>query len=172
MNEVSVKRIRQDLGETLLAEESYRGDFTIVVPREKVVEVCKYLRETDYHLFDLFIDIAAVDYSKYVKQEPERFALIYQIYSLRYKERIRVKTFVPESDPRIQTITGIWAAANWFEREAFDMMGIEFDGHPDLRRILCHDDFVGHALRKDYPIQKRQKLSAPADMYKPFELKK
>ena len=77
---------------------------------------------------------------------------------------MRVKIFIPESNPKVSTITGLWPAANWFEREAFDMMGIAFDGHPDLRRILCHGDFVGHALRKDYPIQKRQKLSKPADV--------
>ena len=77
---------------------------------------------------------------------------------------MRVKIFIPESNLKVSTITTLWPAANWFEREAFDMMGIIFDGHPDLRRILCHDDFVGHALRKDYPIQKRQKLSRPADV--------
>ncbi len=171
MNETGLKKVKEDLGKMVLAVEIYRGDVTIVVPRDKILDVCQYLKNSEDHLYDLFIDIAAIDYSKYVKAQPERFALIYQLYSLRYKERTRIKVFIPQQDPRIQSINVLWAAANWFEREAFDMMGIRFEGHPDLRRILCHDDFVGHALRKDYPIQKRQKLKKVADMYKPFVLK-
>ena len=164
MNETGLKKLKEDLGNTVLGVEEYRGDITIIVPCEKILEVCKYLRDSEEQLYNLFIDLASIDYSKFVKAQPERFALIYHLFSLRFKERVRVKIFIPEANPKVQTITELWPAANWFEREAYDMMGIAFEGHPDLRRILCHDDFIGHALRKDYPIQKRQKLIKPVNV--------
>ena len=89
---------------------------------------------------------------------------LYQLYSTARNHRFRVKVAVRDDSVTVPSISDLWGIANWEEREVYDMYGIRFTGHPNLRRILCHDEFVGHALRKDYPINKRQKLSAPSEM--------
>ena len=103
------------------------------------------------------MDLTVVDY---LGKEP-RFEVVYHLYSLKYNRRVRIKARISESDTSIDSIVPIWISANWFEREAFDMYGIVFNGHPELRRLLLYEGFEGHPLRKDYPIKKRQPLIGP-----------
>jgi NADH-quinone oxidoreductase subunit C len=90
-----------------------------------------------------------------------RFAVVYHFYSVRLKHRLRVEVLLDEEDAEVESLTPLWAGANWLEREVWDMFGIRFKGHPDLRRILMYDGFVGHPLRKDYPVKRRQPLIGP-----------
>ena len=103
--------------------------------------------------FAMLIDVTAVDW---MDRRDERFEVVYHLMSLRHLFRLRVKVAVPESDPKIASLTSIWSSANFLERECWDMYGVVFDGHPDLRRLLMYSEFVGHPLRKDYPVQKKQ----------------
>jgi NADH-quinone oxidoreductase subunit C len=124
------------------------GELTIVVSREQIVDICQVLKEDlDLH-YNMLMDIAGVDY---LGREP-RFEVVYHLYSIPHNSRLRLKVRVPESDLAVPSVTPLWSTANWHEREAFDMLGIEFSGHPDLRRIYMPDDYPGHPLRKDFPI--------------------
>ena len=117
-------------------------------------QVAEFLRDEPSLRMDMFVDLTCVD-----RQPAEpRFDVVLHIYSLDKKYRVRLLSGVPENQASIATLVPVWPGANWFEREAFDMYGVRFDGHPDLRRILMYDEFVGHPLRKDYPKEKRQPL--------------
>ncbi len=142
---------------TLEATE-FRGELTLVVPRDKVREVISTLKGDPKLNFNLMADLFAVDYSTYPTPMPERFSVIYNLYSMGTGRRVFLKVWVSEQDSRIASIHDLYAAANWFEREAWDLFGIHFTGHPNLSRILCHAEFEGHALRKDYPADHYQRL--------------
>lgn len=129
---------------------SFRGDCSITIKRDKSKEILKFLKNDESLDFDYLIDVTAVDY-KDVRQP--RFNVVYHLMSVKFRHRIRIKVEVPEEDCWIETVSDLWATANWHERECFDMFGIEFRGHPDLRRILLPEDWEGHPLRKDYPVQ-------------------
>jgi NADH-quinone oxidoreductase subunit C len=135
------------------------GDATVVIDRDGTLEVFRVLREHPDLSFDLLRDVTVVDY---LGRAP-RFEVVYHLYSLGKSHRVRVKIRVPEEDPSVPSLSGIWKSANWLEREAWDMFGIRFAGHPDLRRILMYEEFVGHPLRKDYPFNKRQPLTPERD---------
>jgi NADH-quinone oxidoreductase subunit C len=107
--------------------------------------------------FNFLMDLTAVDYLGKIP----RFEVVYHLYSLRHNHRLRVKAPVKEDDPTIDSLASIWKSADWYEREVWDLYGIKFLGHPDLKRILLYEEFVGHPLRKDYPIDKRQPLIGP-----------
>ena len=120
----------------------------------------QYLKDSADVKFDMLVDIAGIDYLTYPNHEGPRFAVSYAFKSLNNPGvRIRLKVLVPENSLNVPTISDLYANANWYEREVYDLFGIVFDGHPDLRRLLNHVEFVGHPLRKDYPAQKRQWLS-------------
>ena len=123
-----------------------RGELTLTVPSESIVEVLTAIRDAGYNAFE---DATAVDW---LPSEP-RFQLSYHIVSHQYKERIRIKTWVSSDDPAIQSVTSVWPGANYYEREIFDLFGIRFEGHPNLRRILMPEEWIGHPLRKDYPVE-------------------
>jgi NADH-quinone oxidoreductase subunit C len=127
----------------------FRGETTVVVPREHLLRAAEFLVNDRALQFTFLSDITAVD--KF-PLEP-RFELNYHLLSLEYRKRIRLKVRIPGDDPQVQSVTSIWPAANWHEREAFDLMGIRFEGHPDLTRILMPDDWEGYPLRKDYPVE-------------------
>ena len=127
----------------------FRGETTVVVPREHLRRAAEFLVNDRALQFTFLSDITAVD--KF-PLEP-RFELNYHLLSLEYRKRIRLKVRIPGEDPQVQSVTPIWPAANWHEREAFDLMGIRFEGHPDLTRILMPDDWEGYPLRKDYPVE-------------------
>ncbi len=123
---------------------------SVVVKKDWIVDICRYLHDEPTLSFDHLQDLCGVDY--HGKREP-RFEVVYNLYSVRYRHRIRLKALVPADAPSIKTVTSIWAGANWHERECFDMFGIVFKEHPDLRRILMPEDWEGHPLRKDYPLK-------------------
>jgi NADH-quinone oxidoreductase subunit C len=123
-----------------------RGELTLTVPSESIVEALTAIRDAGYNAFE---DVTAVDW---LPSEP-RFQLSYHIVSHQYKERIRIKTWVSSNDLAIQSITPVWPGANYYEREVFDLFGIRFEGHPNLRRILMPEEWIGHPLRKDYPVE-------------------
>jgi NADH-quinone oxidoreductase subunit C len=123
-----------------------RGELTLTVPPEKICEALAAVKNAGYNAFE---DMTAVDW---FPSEP-RFQLSYHIVSHKFKERIRLKAWLDSTDPEVESITSVWAGANYYEREVFDLFGIRFDGHPNLRRILMPDDWVGHPLRKDYPVE-------------------
>jgi NADH-quinone oxidoreductase subunit C len=133
------------------------GDATARVDRERIEDVLAFLRDDPELEFEMLTDLTAVDY---LGEQP-RFEVVYHLYSVAHNHRVRVKVRVPEDDPAIASAVPLYASANWMEREVFDLYGIRFDGHPDLRRILLYDEFEGHPLRKDYPKEKRQPLLGP-----------
>lgn len=134
-----------------------QGDATAVVRREAIRRVMDFLKNDPRLRFNLLVDITAVDY---LGRKP-RFDVVYHLLSLSFKNRLRIKIRVEEANPEVDSLTPLWGNANWLEREVWDMFGIRFTGHPNLKRILMYEEFQGHPLRKDYPIQKRQPLIGP-----------
>lgn len=124
------------------------GEFTATVPASSIVEVCTRLKEN--HGFDMLADLCGSDRGP---EEDPRFEVNYHLFSTHHHNRVRLKVLLGEDAPNVETVTTIWKTANWHERETYDLVGIIFDGHPDLRRILLPSDFDGHALRKDYPLR-------------------
>ena len=126
------------------------GEVTVTVPREHVAEICSFLKTAPGLEFNLLSDLCAADRGP---EEEPRFEVNYHLFSTTKFHRLRLKVLLNDDDPRVETVTGVWRTANWHERETFDLMGIIFQGHPDLRRILLPDDWEGHALRKDFPLR-------------------
>jgi NADH-quinone oxidoreductase subunit C len=157
-----VAALQERFGAAVLATHQQHGDETIVVRRESVVEILRHCREAPALAFDMLTDLTAVDYLKFPRREDgPRFEVVYHLYSLAGNHRLRVKVPVEEDDAVVPTAVSIWPIANWLEREVWDMFGVRFDGHPDLKRLLLYEEFVGHPLRKDYPINRRQPLIGP-----------
>jgi NADH-quinone oxidoreductase subunit C len=154
----ALNRAKEILGAAVTSTHSYRGDETLIVDAAHIADVMKKLRDDPELFMNFLVDITAVDY---LGREP-RFEVVYHLRSFKSGARLRVKAPLadPEdgSNPALDTICPLWASANWFEREVWDLYGIKFRGHPDLRRILMYEEFVGHPLRKDYPKEKRQPL--------------
>lgn len=130
------------------------GEVTVQVPRASIADVCLALRDEPDFRFEILIDLCGVDYQTYGEGTwtGPRFAVVYHLLSLTHNRRIRLRAFLDDQYPRISTVVPIWECANWFEREAFDLFGILFDGHPDLRRLLTDYGFIGHPFRKDFPL--------------------
>lgn len=130
------------------------GELTIEVSLENLISVCEILKNDVDLAFDMVIDICGVDYSSYEGSRPyqTRYASVYHLLSVSNNHRIRVKTWLDNDFPVVDSVVDIWSGANWFEREAFDLLGILYSGHPDLRRILTDYGFIGHPLRKDFPL--------------------
>ena len=130
----------------------FRGEQRVIVPRAEAYDVLKWLR--DEQKFDLLVDLSCVDYLNY-RGATDRFGLVYLLAGTETNQRLNVRTFLNEPDLTIPSVVSLWAGANWMEREVWDMFGIQFENHPDLRRILLPDEFEAHQLRKDYPLQGR-----------------
>ena len=174
------------------ASHAFRGDETVVVSRDSLLEVARSLKEEPIFRMHFLMDLTAVDFSAFgakpsrgffvssgvpVGPLPDmptsngwpgppvdaRFAVVYHFFSLTHKHRLRVEVLLQEEDPEVDSVTPLWAGAGWLEREVWDMFGIRFRGHPDLRRILLYEEFAGHPLRKDYPVNKRQPLIGPVN---------
>ncbi|MDE0608792.1 MAG: NADH-quinone oxidoreductase subunit C [Anaerolineaceae bacterium] len=137
--------------EALLDSHCFRDETTLIVPPVQIVDVCRFLRDTPGLVFNFLSDISAVDYWP-EQVRPERFGICYHLLSMLYGRRLRVKIFVAEDEAEAPTITAVWPGANWLEREIFDLMGINFRGHPDMRRVLMPADWDGHPHRRDYPL--------------------
>lgn len=152
-------KLKDKFGESVTETHAQHGDETAVVTREAFLEIARYLKQDPGMDMNVLIDVTAVDLLG-MKLKP-RYEAVYHFLSTRLNHRLRVKVRVDEKDPVMPTLTGLWAAANWFEREVWDMFGIRFEGHPNLKRILMYEEFTGHPLRKDYPYSKRQPLIGP-----------
>ena len=161
---VSVVRLVDRFGDAVLSVDSFRGEWTIVVERRRLVEALTLLKDDPGLEYARLVDVTAVDCLEMEDvrslYDGARFMVVYHLYSHRHQgdpalRRLRVKTPVLENDPIVPTEDGLWASANWAEREVFDMFGIRFEGHPDMRRILMPDEFEDHPLRKDYPLRGR-----------------
>jgi NADH-quinone oxidoreductase subunit C len=147
-----IKKLKEKFSKDILDYSISFGDETLLIKKERIFKIAKFLKETPELEYSLLLDITCVDY---LGQEP-RFELIYHVYSFRLNHRLRIKVKISEETPVIESLTPLWKNANWLEREVFDMFGIKFKNHPDLRRILMYEEFEGYPLRKDYPLKKRQ----------------
>jgi NADH-quinone oxidoreductase subunit C len=188
------------LGATLQSAVTANEEVTLEIPREHLIKVCTALRDDPQFQFNQLIDLCGVDYSDYGSADWEtqtttstgfdrgvekniesksqwtkpRFAVVYHLLSTLLNQRLRVRAFVDESDMTVDSVLSIWPSANWFEREAYDLFGIVFRGHPDLRRILTDYGFIGHPFRKDFPLsgyvevrydaQKQRVIYEPVDI--------
>ena len=185
-----IELVKERFPEAVSAWHTYRGDETVILRREFLLEVARCLKEDLAFKMNFLMDLTAVDYSTFGKspapaffassgvavspspQIPDedpwpgpprgaRFAVAYHFFSLEHKHRLRLVVPVVEAQAELDSVTSLWAGADWLEREVWDMFGIRFLGHPDLKRILMYEEFEGHPLRKDYPVNKRQPLIGP-----------
>jgi NADH-quinone oxidoreductase subunit C len=200
-SETLAARLRELFGEDLEQVVGPGGELGITLPAEQLVESAMALRDAPGLEFAMLVDLAGVDYLTYGMDEwktrqatasgfsrgvrrgsppvspdtPQRFAIVCHLLSLSLNQRLRLRCYAPPGDPpRLPTLTEVWPAANWFEREAFDLFGILFDGHPDLRRILTDYGFIGHPFRKDFPLSGQVEVRYdPAQqrvVYEPVEI--
>lgn len=143
-----VEKLKQENPAWVADFKDMLSEVTITVPRESIVDVCWILKTK--HEFNMLADLNGTDRGP---EEDPRFEVIYHLFSTKHYNRLRLKVLLSEDDPNVPTVTTVWKTANWHERETFDMFGVIFNGHPDLRRILLPSEFDGHALRKDFPIR-------------------
>jgi NADH-quinone oxidoreductase subunit C len=146
---LAVQKLREREPQTIAEVIESRGETTVVLARRDLVRICEFLAQDQSLAFTFLSDITAVDRFPI---EP-RFEVNYQLLSMQRRERVRIKVRVSGADPVLPSVTGIWPTANWLEREIFDLFGIRFEGHPDLTRIVMPEDWEGHPLRKDYPVE-------------------
>jgi NADH-quinone oxidoreductase subunit C len=157
MSKLVLDRLTTTFSESVLETHSDFGDDTAVVRPERWLDICRWLRTDPAMSFDMLVDLCGVDYPDRVP----RIEVVLHLYSIDKRHRLRLKARVGDEEgngAEIASIVGIWSGANWFERETWDMMGVKFHGHPDLRRILMYPEFEGHPLRKDYPADRTQPL--------------
>ena len=142
--------LQRDHSEWVTETINALGETTVIVPREHLVAACEFLKATPGFDFNMLADLCGFDRGP---EEEPRFEVNYHLFSTRHYHRLRLKVLLNEEDARVPTVTGVWRTANWHERETYDLFGVIFDGHPDLRRILLPEDWQGHALRKDFPLR-------------------
>lgn len=126
----------------------FRDELTVTVPKEKIVEVCDFLKHEPELAFTQCVDVSAIDWAK----RNNRFSVVYHIYSIANAYRLRLFTYLDDESPEINSVTSVWTSADWAERETYDMYGIHFKNHPDLRRMYMPEEFEYHPLRKDFPL--------------------
>jgi NADH-quinone oxidoreductase subunit C len=155
-------RLAELAGSALRDGQVRLGHATALAERTALADLLRVCRDDAALRFDMLMDLTAVDYLTYPgREQAPRFEVVYHLYSVSHNHRLRVKVEVDEDDPVVPSAVPLWPIANWFEREVWDMFGIRFAGHPDLRRLLLYEEFVGHPLRKDYPVNRRQPLVGP-----------
>lgn len=147
MENLTLKKLKENFADSILEEVEHRGQVSLSIKKENLLLICKFLRDDPELKYNFLSDVCGVDYP----QREKRFDIIYNLYSLPFRWRIRLKVRLAEGES-IPSVTPIWKGANWLEREVYDMFGVKFDNHPDLRRILMPDDWEGHPLRKTYPL--------------------
>ena len=157
--EALLAAVREAFGERIVESHADHGDATVVIGRDAALEIFAALRDRPELGLNMLVDVTAVDY---LGSNP-RFEVVYHLNSLTHQHRLRVKIRATGDDPWVHSLTPLWKAANFLERECWDLVGIRFVGHPDPRRILMYEEFVGHPLRKDYPVDKRQPLTPERD---------
>lgn len=153
-----IEHAKDKLGASIINIIQCAGQVTLEIKREDLFKVCRTLRDENVFFFEQMIDICGVDYLSYgnessrPKRQGPRFAAIYHLLSVKHNRRLRLRVFLDDELPVVDSVVDVWNVANWYEREAFDLYGIIFEGHPDLRRILTDYGFVGHPFRKDFPL--------------------
>ncbi len=181
MSKISLERLQARFPKDVLAVETLpHGDDVARVRREAIVEICHFLRDDPELDFKMLSDLTIIDSltrrseafggssrasmeaPPHVRQQPSeaavRFTVIYQLYSITKKHRVRLKADLDDKEPHLESVSSLWKTANWLERAAFDLFGVKFDGHPNMERIFLYPEFKGYPLRKDYPVNKRQPL--------------
>ena len=187
-----IERVAQRFPDAVTASHDWRGDETVVLQRGFLLEVARFLKDDADLAMNFLMDLTAVDYSAFGKgptpaffassgvavkpssgipdetpwpgpPDSARFAAVYHFFSTTHKHRLRLVVPMGLDDLEVDSLTSLWPGANWLERETWDMFGIVFRGHPDLKRILMYEEFEGHPLRKDYPVNKRQPLIGPVN---------
>lgn len=151
---IIVKKIKKKFPEAVTDVKTFRNELTVCIEMDSIGKVARYLRDDGEMAFDFLSDLCGVDKTRL--DNSNSFEVVYHLYSIKRNHRLRFKVQIPASKPTISTVTNVWKTANWHEREAYDMFGIVFEGHPALERILTPDGFEGHPLRKDYPLRGRQ----------------
>ena len=158
MAKILLQRLQETFGDAIVESGSFQGDEWARVPRDRWHEIAKFLHDDARCQCDYFVDLSAVDDPDRSDHDGGRFEVYLIVYSITKKHRIRLKTRLTDAAPKVATLSDVWKGANWAERECWDMFGVEFQGHPDLRRILMYEEFEGHPLRKDYPANRTQPL--------------
>jgi NADH-quinone oxidoreductase subunit C len=148
MKDLMVRKLQEHFPDSIEATNDFRGDLTVQVKKNDIVKVAEFIKNDPELSFDLIIDLLGVD----MYRPDGRFEVVYIIYSIKNKTYLRLKVLVDESDCVVPTVTGVWAGANWHERETYDMFGVKFSGHPDLRRMYMPEEYEYHPLRKDFPL--------------------
>ncbi|MDP4176664.1 MAG: NADH-quinone oxidoreductase subunit C [Bacteroidota bacterium] len=146
LKEIIIEKLNGSFENAVLSVSEFRGDLSINVPGSKITAICKFLKEDTGLSFDVCRDITAIDWAK----RKNRFTIVYHLYSLKNKFRLRLKVDIEEES--IESVTSVWLSANWYERETFDMYGIKFINHPDLRRVYMPEEFEYYPLRKEFPL--------------------
>ncbi|MBM4329955.1 MAG: NADH-quinone oxidoreductase subunit C [Deltaproteobacteria bacterium] len=147
--EVLTSKVQKKFLESVLGASSFRGENTLILRVEDILPICRFLHDDPELSYDYLTDLCGVDF---YPSEP-RFEVIYHLCAMKTRSRLRLKTSLPGTAPHLTSVVSVWKGADWMEREVFDMFGIKFDGHPDLRRILLTPDWEGYPLRKDYPLR-------------------
>jgi NADH-quinone oxidoreductase subunit C len=155
---LTLRKTVEKFGDAVLEARRLDQD-TVVISKSAILELARFLRDDPDLKYNYLIDLTAVDY---LKRRP-RYEIVYHFFSLEKNTRVRVKAPIGEPDLEVESLTPLFKIANWLERECWDMFGIKFRNHPDLKRLLLYPEFVGHPLRKDYPVTKRQPLVGPKD---------
>ncbi len=154
-----LEKIKEKFLDDVLETSDLRGELVAVVNKETIYDLLKFLKNDPALDFNVLMDLTAVDYLW--QSRTPRFDVVYHLFSLSKNHRVRIKAGVDEKEPVIDSAVDLWPVADWFEREVWDMFGIKFKGHPNLKRIMMYEGFQGHPLRKDYPVSKRQPLIGP-----------
>jgi NADH-quinone oxidoreductase subunit C len=152
MSKKVARAVKKGFKDDVLGEHAEHGDHTLILRPDRLLEVARFLKEDPEMDMNHFCDLTVVDWP----EREERFEVVVHLHSITHGHRVRLKASVPASEPVVPSLTPLYKGANWFEREAWDMYGVRFEGHPDLRRILLWEEFEGHPLRKDYPKSRRQ----------------
>jgi NADH-quinone oxidoreductase subunit C len=147
-NNRAVVKLKEKFAASIIEVVEFRGEVTVTIKKEDLLAVLAFLKQSLQ--YNLLTDVTAIDY---LGKKEERFMMVYLLCSIPNKDRLRIKAAVSDGECRIESATSVWTTADWLEREVYDLFGIIFDNHPDLRRILMTDDWEGHPLRKDYPLQ-------------------
>jgi NADH-quinone oxidoreductase subunit C len=153
-----IQKIKDRFPEVVKEDHNFRKDQTVTISKEMIRDVVQFIKEEPSLGLDFLMDLTAVDY---MDRKPQRFEVVYHFYSSSHNHRVRIKIPVGEEDCLVDSLVSLYKSANWFEREVWDLYGIKFQGHPNLKRILLYEGFKGHPLRKDYPVNKRQPLIGP-----------
>ena len=154
-NDAILARAAEQLDDAIFGHRVHRGELTLEVNKDRIVDISKKLRDDPILEFMQLIDLCGIDYGLYAGSASvpkAQFAVVYHLLSLKQNVRLRLRAFLDTDTPRIDSVTDVWTVANWYEREAFDLFGIVFEGHPDLRRLLTDYGFIGHPFRKDFPL--------------------